>query len=153
MKSIYHLKFIIVCFFILQSLFSVFYESISGQQNIFPIYTWRIFHPRPDKYLTDYIISIHEIDDEVFDPPVIDLNFVRRKFPHIMTYTLTRKIGSLDENNPLRKKIIENINSMLLKEKSYVRWGVVERRYNPIELFWEGKVIHQKAIEIFDAKR
>lgn len=153
MRGIYYLKFIIIGFFVFQSLFSVFYESISGEQNIFPIYTWKIFHPRPDKYLTDYVMSIHKIDAEKFDPPVTDLNFIAENFPHIRTYTLTRKMGSLNKENPLRERTVKNINSMLLKEKSHVRWGVVERKFNPIELFWEGKVIYRKEIKIFDAKK
>ena len=153
MRSIYYLKLIIIGFFILQSLFSVFYESISGDQNIFPLYTWKIFHPRPDKYLTDRIISIHQIDDEIFNPPVIDLKFVAKKFPHIRTYTLTRKMSSLDKDNPMREETIKNIDSMLLRKNFYVRWGIVERKYNPIKLFWEGKVIYQKELGIFDAKK
>ncbi len=98
-------------------------------------------------------MSIHRIDGEFFDPSVIDLNFIAKRFPHIRTYTLSRKMRSLEKNNPLRKKTIDNINAMLLRKNSHVRWGVVKRKYNPIELFWHGRVIYQNEIEIFHAKK
>lgn len=153
MKSIYQLKLVIVGFFVLQSFFSIFYKSLSSNNNAFPLYTWRVFHPRPDKYLIDHVMSIHRIDNETFNPPIINLIFIKERFPHMRIYALTTKIISLNRGNPLRKKTIKNINTMLLKKNYHIRWGVVERKYNPIELFWRGKVIYQKGIETFDAKK
>lgn len=153
MKSIRLLKSIMIVFFLIQSLFSLFYESFFKEQNIFPFYTWKIFVNRPSKYLVRDTLSIHKIDDKIFNPPVTGLNFIGVYFPHIEIYNLYGKIHHLRGNNSMKRKTVENINALFLKEKFHVRWALVERKFNPIELFLKNKAIYQKEIEIFDAKK
>ena len=104
-------------FFFCQTFFSICGDAIWHTQNFYPFYTWKIFHTRPDKYLTSYWIGIHGIDGKIYDPPIIDLNFVEKEFPSLRKYTLARKLNDYGTDHN-KDSVLQNLNEMFLQDHS-----------------------------------
>lgn len=145
MKKVNHLKILILLFFSSQLLFSIFFEYFTYSNNLYPLYTWKIFHTQPDKILKNAEIYIHQIDDVVFNPPQKGAPFVEQSFPQIRLYTFVRKLQDYTEHIEKREKVIMELNRLFTKDHphSLVVWEISEQKFNPIDFFWKKKLISE----------
>lgn len=136
---------ILIAFFILQTTFSLFYEFFTGQQNIYPLYTWRIFHTQPDKILSNNEIYVHQIDNQIFDPPQKGVLFVETTFPQVKIYTFSKKLQDYTGSSDQRDKVIQEINRLFTKDHPHqkVVWEISTQTFNPIDFYWKNQLISE----------
>lgn len=128
--------------------------DIFNDENAFPFFNWKIFHTRPDKYWDRDFIYIHEIDGQVFDPP-IDILDMKEKFPDIEFYTFTRKIldFSSNMNTPKGDHRLKAINENLTRNHNKVRWELVQLTFDVIDFYKTKTYIKRKQKGYFVSNR
>jgi len=148
------LKIFLFCFFIFQTSFTLFYEEFFDSENLFPIFNWKIFHPRPDKIWTQYFVYINEVDGQTFDPSK-DILDLKHLFPNVNIYTLTEKIHNLglSFNNPDRQEFLDAINENLVRNHQQVNWVLVEKKFNVIQYYLNKDIISSQSLQHFLAKK
>lgn len=135
-----------VLFVVLQLIFSMFFEWITGNINLYPAYTWRIFHTQPDKYLVNREIYIHQIDNKIFNPPQRGSIFIEKMFPRIRIYEFTKKVQDYAGDKEARKNVVLEFDRLFTLDHPHdvVVWEIREQLFNPIDFFWKNELIDEK---------
>ena len=137
-----------VLFVVIQLLFSMFFELITGNINLYPAYTWRIFHTQPDKYLVNHEIYIHQIDNTTYEPPQKGVLFVEKMFPKIKIYNFTKKVQDYAGDDETRRNVIHEFNRLFTLDHPHdvVIWEIREQVFNPIDFFWKNVLVDEKIL-------
>ncbi|MBY0384023.1 hypothetical protein K2X05_02600 [bacterium] len=140
------IKYTIFFCIIIQILFSIFFEFLTDSINLYPLYTWRIFHTQPDKKITNYEIYIHQIDNVIFNPPKRGAAFVEEIFPKIKTYTFVKKLRDYDADVPRRSRLINELEHLFTEDQIHnlVIWEISKQQFNPIDFYWKHRLIDEK---------
>lgn len=153
-------SYLIASIFVLQLFFSLFYESFTGKRNLYPFYTGKIFHPRPDKYMVRHRGYVFKIDDVELKQPLDLLNYKvwHSYFPNMDRYTMSRKLHRLGEyikhkNTCLAKKEKEEIDEILLQNHKFVEWELFRLTVDPIEFIQNEKIEKKKFIKRYESHR
>ncbi len=128
-----------------QLIFSLFFELATGSINLYPAYTWRIFHTQPDKYLVNHEIYIHQIDTTKFDPPKKGSVFVEKSFPRIKIYDFAKKLQDYAADDRSRTYVISEFDRLFTADHPHevVVWEISEQTFNPIDFFWKNELIKE----------
>jgi len=154
MRQIHRLKIGLCLFALVQLGWSMFGLQMTGTQNIFPLYTWQIFHTQPDRFLTRYFLFIHAVNGKPLTEPT-DVFEAQRLFPSINMYSLSQKIhrnGELLETAE-RERAIAHFNSLLLTDTGSVVWEVREIEFEVIAYFNSKEVRQVRSLGIYEASR
>ncbi len=123
-------------------------RQLLDTQNIFPIYTWQIFHTVPEKFMERYYIMLLSDEGVPYEPP-IDIFDVQSQFPQADMYTLSNKIVELgvaitqhyDVQGTLR-----NVTNELRKDKKHLRWELIEVKYNVIDFYVDKSIVSRTSL-------
>ena len=140
-------------FVIAQTLFSSFYQLATDTINLYPAYTWKIFHTQPDRFIEYHEVLFHQIDDQVFIPPLKGLSVVEKAFPHISTYEFSRKAHLYARSDSHRQKVIEEFQQLFTRNRDLVVWEIQEFTFNPVDYYWNKKVVSEKALGKHESHR
>jgi hypothetical protein len=121
-------------------------EDFTGKQNFFPVYSWKIFHPQPDRYLRRFFVYIHEMDGRKLDAPT-DYYDLKDQFPHTNQYTINEKINDLGYAGSEEEKarLAGFIDDSLGRDHPIV-WELVEIKYEVISFYLNGTFVEKKTL-------
>ena len=132
----------------------MFAEDLFQIQNIFPIYTWKIFHTRPDKIWTRHFLLVHQIDGKSFVPPA-DILELQEIFPSINMYTFSQKIRNLGLNywSNQREYYVQVINENFKSDHQHIEWELVEKKFNVILYHLHKETLYSKSLGLFQYEK
>lgn len=145
-------EWVVYTFFLLQFTFSMFGERLLRTQNIYPFYTWKIFHPQPDKYLINSFVYIYALDDTTFPEPK-DVFDIQSLFPSVNMYTLSKKINVAgdDFGQPRSNKAIEEIKEALKSDHKSIVWELRRVKFEVIDYYISHKTESEMVLtKIYD---
>lgn len=136
-----------------QFLFSSLYQPLADSANFYPAYTWKIFHTQPDRFIHHNEIYFYKIDAQEFSPPLKGIPAVEEHFPHIVKYEFSRKVQLYTRGSESRASVIAHFNRLFTQKNQHVVWEISEKKFNPIEYYWQKKIINEDFLGKHEAVR
>ncbi len=151
--KIQSLKIGLCVFFVFQTFFSQFAKQLFSTSNVYPFFTWKIFHTEPTKTLFRYFVYVNAIDTVPLPAPK-DLLSMKREFSGINFYTLPEKISVAGQKYQYRNDSsgIEHLNGLLRQFRNHVSWELRKVEFDPIEFWATGQVKSQLVLGEFHAR-
>ena len=145
MKSLYFFKSFVAFVFLFQILFTVGYPIIAGKHDLFPLFTWDIFHTKPRKTYDIYPLTFLEIDHETLESPLTLVEAYNSGLLKVnVRYEILRKSSDLghaivNENQDEVLAITKDIEQLLLANHESIRYRLDYLKVQPREYFLYGK--------------
>ena len=146
-------KFIIIFLIVYFSAGMLARHLSKGPEDVYPFFSWFLFHRVPPRTQTGFSIRVHELDGRRFEPPIFfeevgDMydkdSRSAREYQHLVRI-LGRSVkqNKTDEVERLREKLERNFLS------HPATYEIVEVTYNPVDRWRTGRLIDVKSIDIF----
>lgn len=150
MKKIRRIQLFFIIYSLIQFVFMVSYTPITGEYDLFPLFTWNIFRPYPAKYQDRFEMFFTNINGIQMNPTrMADLD--HSYFPHINQYDFSDKVDKAgvaivrkDEED--QSRLVEQIERSLLEGNLRVSFYIKQMWFEPITFLKEGRVQSEKVI-------
>ena len=152
MKAVHNYKFFLAIFFFYQVAFSMAGEQLFHTQNIFPIYTWQIFHTEPNRNLGRTLLFVKTIDGQPLEAPT-DILDLQKSFPNINIYEFSQKVHVAGMRDELSQEDLNNIKEMLLLDHSSVTFELKRITFDPIEYYTRRGITSEVSLGAFEATK
>lgn len=119
--------------------------TFTGQNEVYPLYTWRIFKPYPEKYMRHAQILIHSLRGQKLDPPQNVLK-IKAPFPRFSAYHLSTLTYDYMEHDYDRNKIQPRIEQDLLNWYGPLEYEIREYNIDPVIFIRDNKYISSKIL-------
>lgn len=131
-------------------LFMLTYYPLTGEKNLYPLFTWHIFRPEPIRYVDHNQLLITSIDGKDLLPPQ-EIIYLKDKFPNIDIYKFAGKVhelSSVERRGDQQKMnyLMDDIEKELLKKHKNIGYKVVRLIINPIRFVVSGEKIEEKIV-------
>ena len=120
------------------------------RQDIFPIYTWFLFHKVRQEQRTTYNIIIHQHNEKIFNPGIpfekADYSIITAN--NVTVYTLINKMGNAYQRNKHEEltKLRKIFEGNFLKGQ--IKYELVQEKYSLLKKYKTGEV-KQTSLEFF----
>ena len=148
MQKLQNLKLITFIYAIIQFSFMLFYTPLTGSFDLFPLFTWNIFRPYPDKPVWHHVILIKEINGIVIVPPREIVHLPIASFKNISFYSYTHRIQMWGEalknkDNAKALEIKREIDEDFLVFNQNLIYSLEKIKINPIDYKIKGETLER----------